>query len=94
MQQESPLSESGSTPQDAQYENAASKITRKSHRKSRAGCTNCKMRRIKVCDTFIDNGHGVVAIFSTTSISRRLADNRGHLLNIQLRAHDVQSIDH
>jgi hypothetical protein len=26
----------------------ASKITRKSHRKSRAGCKNCKTRRIKV----------------------------------------------
>jgi hypothetical protein len=27
----------------------ATKITRKSHRKSRAGCKNCKTRRIKVC---------------------------------------------
>ncbi|KAH7384084.1 hypothetical protein DE146DRAFT_214539 [Phaeosphaeria sp. MPI-PUGE-AT-0046c] len=49
MQQESPLSESGSTPQHAHSEAASSRITRKSHRKSRAGCTNCKTRRIK-CD--------------------------------------------
>ncbi|KAH7067641.1 hypothetical protein BKA63DRAFT_121959 [Paraphoma chrysanthemicola] len=45
MQQESPQSESTATPQEGPSE----KITRRSHRKSRAGCKQCKTRRIK-CD--------------------------------------------
>ncbi|KAF2825576.1 hypothetical protein CC86DRAFT_394516 [Ophiobolus disseminans] len=49
MQQESPLSDNTSTLRDSPSEIAAPKITRKSHRKSRAGCKNCKTRRIK-CD--------------------------------------------
>ncbi|KAH7377824.1 hypothetical protein BKA66DRAFT_421569 [Pyrenochaeta sp. MPI-SDFR-AT-0127] len=61
MQQESPLSEATPiSPSSQQASIAASesnhnnditstKITRKSHRKSRAGCKNCKTRRIK-CD--------------------------------------------
>jgi hypothetical protein len=59
MQQDSPLTEA--TPNSIQtsrehspFEHSGrgtsrrSKITRKSHRKSRAGCVNCKSRRIKV----------------------------------------------
>ena len=57
MQQESPLSEVTSTSQDAhstpppgtEKADTPPKITRKSHKKSRAGCKNCKTRRIKVC---------------------------------------------
>jgi hypothetical protein len=48
MQQESPLSGSTLTPRDSQSDGPSSKITRKSHRKSRAGCMHCKSRRIKV----------------------------------------------
>jgi hypothetical protein len=55
MQQESPLSESTSTPQGAHSDAASSRITRKSHRKSRAGCKNCKTRRIKVHIKFLFN---------------------------------------
>ncbi|KAI8931905.1 hypothetical protein NX059_010809 [Plenodomus lindquistii] len=56
MQQESP--QTASTPASqgsrqasltANEDDVAAKITRKSHRKSRAGCKNCKTRRIK-CD--------------------------------------------
>jgi hypothetical protein len=48
MQQDSPVSGSTLTPRDSQSDGPSSKITRKSHRKSRAGCTHCKSRRIKV----------------------------------------------
>ncbi|KZM27509.1 sequence-specific DNA binding RNA polymerase II transcription factor [Ascochyta rabiei] len=56
MQQESPLSlnhsntASPSTNElEGHNDGLATKITRRSHRKSRAGCQNCKTRRIK-CD--------------------------------------------
>jgi hypothetical protein len=51
MDEESPLSENTTTPQDTRSHSdiASSKITRKSHRKSRAGCKSCKTRRVK-CD--------------------------------------------
>ena len=48
MQQDSPVSGSTLTPRESQSDGPSSKITRKSHRKSRAGCTHCKTRRIKV----------------------------------------------
>ncbi|KAG9191079.1 hypothetical protein G6011_09167 [Alternaria panax] len=64
MQQDSPLTEATPIPRGESFQSSGdpspsdhsgkgasrrSKITRKSHRKSRAGCVNCKSRRIK-CD--------------------------------------------
>ncbi|XPS69862.1 hypothetical protein M3J09_002114 [Ascochyta lentis] len=56
MQQESPLSlkhsntaSPSANQQEGHDDGSTTKITRRSHRKSRAGCKNCKTRRIK-CD--------------------------------------------
>ena len=60
MQQESPSSlnlSSNASPSTNGNDNFQTKITRRSHRKSRGGCKNCKARRIKVGRTILQKNY-------------------------------------